>query len=263
MFLFDLKKFVSFWLMPLPFCMTLIVAGGLLLLAGWRMKLARRLVIIGGALLLVFGNKTLSVWLVHPLESRYPAIPELRADEPLPPPLAACRFVVVLGGGNADMPGVSATSELSTSALARLVEGVRLVRLLPGAKLIVSGPGAPLSPTHASVLARAAESLGVEPGRIRLIENAHDTEEESEAVRAIVGAAPVALVTSAWHMPRAAALFRHAGISVVPCPADFIGRSGPVFHWTDLTWDSESLDRSTMAVREDIGYLWVWLRGKV
>jgi uncharacterized SAM-binding protein YcdF (DUF218 family) len=64
-------------------------------------------------------------------------------------------------------------------------------------------------------------------------------------------------------MPRAAGLFRHAGITVVPCPADFVGRPESQFHWMDLTWDADSLGRSTMAVRENIGYLWVWLRGKV
>jgi uncharacterized SAM-binding protein YcdF (DUF218 family) len=214
-------------------------------------------------LLLFFGNKTFSVWLVRPLEDHYPAMPELRAGEPPPASLAACRYVVVLAGGHADMDGLAATSKLSTSALGRLVEGVRLCRALPGAELIVTGPGSPPDPPDAAILAQAAISLGVDPGRIRQVVDAHDTEGESEAVKAIVGTGPVALVTSAWHMPRAAGLFRHAGVSVVPCPADFIGRPSREFHWNDMSWDAESLNRSTMAVREDLGYLWVWLRGKV
>jgi uncharacterized SAM-binding protein YcdF (DUF218 family) len=152
---------------------------------------------------------------------------------------------------------------LSPSALARIVEGVRLLRVLPDAQLIVTGPGAAPHPTHASVLAHAAESLGIAAARIHLVEKVQDTEDESQAVRAIVGSAPVALVTSAWHLPRAAGLFRRAGVSVLPCPADFLGRAGGQFHWIDLTWDTESLVRSTFAVRENIGYLWVWLRGKV
>jgi uncharacterized SAM-binding protein YcdF (DUF218 family) len=261
--LFGLKKFISFWLMPLPFCLTLIVAGGLLLLLGRRMRLGRRLVAVGITFLLIFSNRTLSLWLIAPLESRYPAIPELQPGAPLPAALAACQYVVVLGGGHADMVGQPATNELSSSALGRLVEGVRLMRALPGARMIVSGPGLPPHPSHAAVLAQAAESLGVAADRIQLIDTAHDTEEEAGAVRAIVGPAPVALVTSAWHMPRAAGLFRHVGVTVVPCPADYIGRPSPTFSWTDLNWDVGSLDRSTMAVREHIGYLWVWLRGKV
>jgi uncharacterized SAM-binding protein YcdF (DUF218 family) len=261
--LFGLKKFISFWLMPLPFCLTLIASGGGLLLVGRRPRLARRLIALGAGLLLIFSNKTLSLWLVSPLESRYPAIPELRPGDPLPPRLAGCRYVVILGGGNADMVDQPATNTLSNSALGRLVEGVRLLRVLPAAELLVSGPGAPGRPTHAAVLARAAESLGVSPERIRRIEDAHDTEEEAAAVRAIVGTARIALVTSAWHMPRAAGLFRHAGVDLVPCPADYMGRPSPEFHWSDLDWDVGSLDRSTMAVREHIGYLWVWLRGKV
>jgi uncharacterized SAM-binding protein YcdF (DUF218 family) len=260
---FGLKKFISFWLMPLPFCLTLIAAGGLLLLVGQRMRLARRLIAVGALLLLGFSNRTLSVWLVAPLESRYPAIPELHAGEPLPPALAACRYVVVLGGGHTNLAGLPATSKLSTSALGRLVEGVRLLRALPDAQLIVTGPGTAPEPTHAAVLAQAAESLGIAADRIHLVENVRDTEDESQAVRAIVGSAPVALVTSAWHLPRAAALFRRAGVAVLPCPADFLGRPNPQFHWADLTWDTDSLNRSTMAVRENIGYLWVWLRGKV
>jgi uncharacterized SAM-binding protein YcdF (DUF218 family) len=181
----------------------------------------------------------------------------------VPPALARCHFVVVLGGGHGDVAGFSATNKLSSSALARIVEGVRLARVLPQARLIVSGPAAPGFPSHAAVLAEAAVSLGLDRRRILLIDYAHDTEDESHAVKALVGAQPVALVTSAWHMPRAAALFHKAGVTILPCPADYSARPNAYFSLNDLTWDAESLNRTTYAVREDIGYLWVWLRGKV
>jgi uncharacterized SAM-binding protein YcdF (DUF218 family) len=70
-------------------------------------------------------------------------------------------------------------------------------------------------------------------------------------------------VTTAWHLPRAAALFRRAGVDLLPCPTDYTARPSPEFYWSDVDWDVASLERSTAAVRERIGYLWVWLRGKV
>ena len=262
MFLLELKKFVSFWLMPLPFCLTLVFAGLWLARSPRRARLGRGLLIAGTVLLLLFSHKTVSVWLMRPLEARYPAMPELRAGQPLPANLAACRFVVVLGGGHGDMPELPATSQLSPSALGRIVEGVRLLRLLPDARLIVSGPVVGDNPSHAAVLARAAEALGIERRRVIQIDSAHDTEEESLATKKIVGDAPFALVTTAWHLPRSMALFRRAGMSPLPCPADFAAKPTPDFRWTDLLWDTGALERSTLAVRERIGYLWIWLRGK-
>lgn len=260
--LFTLKKFVSFWLMPLPFCLALLAAGLWLGRRPRHARLGRALLITGTGLLLLFSNKTVSVWLMEPLEARYPAIPELRPDTPLPAELASCRFVVVLGGGHSDMLGLPAASKLSTSGLGRIVEGVRLLRMLPGARLVVSGPAIPPHPSHAEVLATAAESLGIERTRIIRIDSAFDTEDESIAVRRIVGDDPFALVTTAWHMPRSVALFRQAGLSPLPCPADFTAKPSPEFRWVDLLWDPESLGRSTWAIRERIGYLWIWLRGK-
>jgi uncharacterized SAM-binding protein YcdF (DUF218 family) len=58
------------------------------------------------------------------------------------------------------------------------------------------------------------------------------------------------------------ALFRHAGLRPLPCPADYTARAGDDLQWQDFLWDTESLGRSTWAVRERLGYLWVWLRGK-
>ncbi len=261
--LFWLKKTVSFWLMPLPVCLTLMIAGLVLIRQERRRRLGRILLTTGLALLIAFSNKAVSRWLITPLESAYPPIPELAQSSPVPVELAACKYIVVLGGGHVDVPGLAAANKLSTSGFGRLGEGVRLARALPDATVIVSGPSDGHGETHARVLARAAESLGLDARRIRLIETARDTEDEARAVKAIAGSGKVALVTSAWHMPRAAGLFRQAGVAVLPCPADFRGKSNPDFRWADYSWDSDSLDRSTFAVREYIGYVWVWLRGKV
>ncbi|MGH7995571.1 MAG: ElyC/SanA/YdcF family protein [Opitutaceae bacterium] len=255
---FVLKKCVEFWLMPLPFCLLLLVFG---LGLAWRGR--RRggwiLVAVATALLFVFGNVDVSTRLVLPLERRYPPVADGRASGGL----AACHAIVVLGSGNGDDPGLSATNRLSSTALARMTEGVRLLRLIPGAELIVSGPAVGRNPSHASVLEAAAVSLGVPAARIRRIEMARDTEEEALAVRALVGAARVALVTSAAHMPRAVALFRHAGVACVPCPTDFTARSNRDFRLSELfNEDPESLERSTIAVRERLGIAWERLRGQ-
>ncbi len=261
--MFWLKKLVSFWLMPLPLCLALLVSGLLLARSPRRSRIGRGLLVSAAVLLLLLSNKAVSTRLLRPLEDRYPAVPEIAEGAPAPASIAGCRFVVVLGGGHTDMPGIPATGQLSSSALGRIVEAARLLRVLPGARLIVSGPGEPGRPSHAAVLARAAASLGIDPGRITLIDTALDTEDESLAVARLAGHARVALVTSAWHMPRAAALFRKAGVDFAPCPADFIARENSRFRWGDLSWDSESLERSTLAVHEWIGLLWLRLRGAI
>jgi uncharacterized SAM-binding protein YcdF (DUF218 family) len=257
---FWLKKVISYWLMPLPLCLALLAGGLLLSRSARHPRLARRLMVAAAVLLALFSNRFVSTRLLRPLEEECPPIPEFAAAAPAPASIAGCRFVVVLGGGHSDMNGLSATSQLSASALARAVEGVRILRLLPDARLIVSGPGVGGRPSLAAVTAQAVESLGVSPARITLIDTARDTEDESLAVARLSGGGRVALVTSAWHMPRAAGLFRRAGVDFVPCPADFVSRRGDRMNWGDLGCDSESLVRSTLAIHEYIGLLWLRLR---
>lgn len=258
---FWLKKAVAYWMMPLPVCLALMLVGLMLLGNPSRRRLGQRLLAAGLLLLLTFSHERVSYWLLRPLESQYAALPDFTAGT-APPALARCRYVVVLGGGHSDIDDLSANNKLSSSALSRLIEGVRLLRVLPGARLVVSGPGAAGRPSHADVLAQVAVSLGIEPGRILRIDTARDTGDEALAVRQLAAGAPVALVTSAWHEPRAVALFRKAGVDVLPCPADFLAKTGPGFHWSDLLFDVESLERSTRAIHERLGYLWVWLQGK-
>lgn len=261
--MFELKKFVAFWLMPLPFCLTLLIVGLWLSSLSRRARLGRGLIAAGLLLLLLFTNRAVSTWMIRPLETIYVPVPEITADAPLPADLAACRAVVVLGGGHGDTPGLAAVNKLSPSAQARLLEAVRLLRAMPDeVALIVCGRGAPRMPTHAQVLADAAVSLGVAPERIVRLDTPRDTEEEAAALRERFGAAPFALVTSAWHLRRAVTLMRGAGLQPIPCPADYAVRPQPTIRWTDFLWDSESLSRSTLAIRERLGLLWAQLRGK-
>ena len=260
---FLLKKFVSFWLMPLPFCLTLLVVGVVLLLFSKRQRLARTLVASSALLLLLFSNKAVSMALIRPLETLYPPIPELAPGQPLPTALAGCRYIVVLGGGHGESPGFSAVNQLSTSARGRLMEALRLARALPDAQLVFSGHAGPKVKSHAAVLAEAAVSLGIDPARIVRLDSPRDTEDEAAATAQLVGTQRFVLVTSAWHMRRAIALMRGQGLEPIAGPSDYTSRQPGEKRFTDYTWDTESLGRSTWAVYERIGYVWVSLRGKV
>ncbi len=263
--LFWLKKAVSFWLMPLPLCVVLMAAGLLLLRSTRWPKAGPRLLITGWVLLFLLSNKQVGHTLLRPLEKQYPAQPELSTGSTLPAPLAACRAIMVLGGGHSDQAGLSSLNQLSASSLFRLAEGVRLARALPEATLIVSGPGSgPHSPTHASVLAAAAVSLGIDPRRIVQINTARDTDDEVQAVKQLLGdQTPFALVTSAWHMPRAMGLMRRAGMTPLPCPAGAVSQPSGETRARDWMFDLSGLEQSNWAIYEYLGTAWAKLQGKI
>ena len=81
----------------------------------------------------------------------------------------------------------------------------------------------------------------------------------SAAILRAAGIRRVVLVTQAFHMPRAARLFRAAGLEVVPAPTHFktAGRSplGPL----DLLPQSNALRNSYFALHEWLGIAWLAL----
>ena len=263
--LFWLKKAVSYWLMPLPFCTVLILVGGILVWGStrWR-RMGRVALILGIVLLILSSNRQVGAALLRPLESQFSPIPELPVGQPLPASLSACRAIVVLGSGHSDMAGVSSTDQLSTAGLSRLVEGVRLARSLPNVPLIVSGPAENGGATHASVLAAAAISLGIDPQRIQQIDTARDTDDETQALVRLLGPhAKFALVTSAFHMPRSVGLMRRAGLDPLPCPTGFLVRTNSGSAGTDWWVSIPALELSSWAIYERLGMTWAKLQGKI
>lgn len=260
--LFWLKKALTVPFLPLYFALFTGAFGSALL---WtkRQKLGRALVTASVLSLAAFANKGVALLLLGSLETRYAPIPEARATTNLPPSIAACRTIVVLGGGHSDTVELSRVNQLSPSALSRLAEGVRLAHLMPSAKLIVSGYNGEKTLSHAQILTEAAVSLGIAPDRIIRLDETRDTDDEAQELARRLDQEPFLLVTSAWHLPRSMALCEKAGLRPLPAPADFRQRPGEQNASNPfLSWDLGALETSTKAIHERLGIFWARLRGR-
>ncbi|MEY3015378.1 MAG: hypothetical protein RIT45_4113 [Pseudomonadota bacterium] len=258
--LFLLKKLLGSLVLPLPMASALIAAGLL-----WAWRDARRTrpeperrsspwglrLATAGALLLWFAASPPGArLLLEPLEREVPVL----AD----PPPADAVAIVVLGSGYHPEAGRPLTSALSSHAVAHLAEGVRLARLLPHARLHCTGWGGSFPGSNADAACALAVELGIDATRTVAHPAPRDTAEEAAAIARAEPSGRVLLVTHAGHMPRAAALFRGAGVDVLPAP---MGHriAGPWSFWPIPS--AMSLDASSHAVHEWIGRLWAWLRG--
>ncbi len=257
--LFWFKKALTIPFLPLYFSL-LTGAFGSMLLWTRRPKLGRVLITVAVLSLTAFSNKGVALFLLGSLETRFAPIPEIHAETNLPAQIAGCRTIVILGGGHSNTNELSRVNQLSTSALGRLTEGVRLAHLLPNSKLIVSGYNGPKELSHAQILAEAAISLGVAPDRIIRFDATRDTDDEAQELARRLGLEPFLLVTSAWHMPRAMALCVKAGLQPIAAPADYQQRPGEEISYPFLSWDLGALEMSTKAIHERLGLLWAKLR---
>jgi uncharacterized SAM-binding protein YcdF (DUF218 family) len=174
--------------------------------------------------------------------------------------------IVVLAGGlwSYDIGGRSVTALPDTTAL-RVLEGARLHALLGGALPLVASGGGNLerqSTSEASVMRDTLIRLGVAPDRIVVEAGSSSTREQAQAVARLLGERGIrriVLVTSGWHLWRAAGAFRAAGLDPVPSAAPDHGDRRPAT-WRLLPTVGALRD-SSFAVREYLALAYYWSRG--
>ncbi|UYF99260.1 MULTISPECIES: ElyC/SanA/YdcF family protein [unclassified Halomonas] len=238
-------------LMPLPISMALLFLGlGLVWLK--RLYSGRALSALGLTVLLLASWAPIAERLLAPIETRYPALLDV-ADVEAP------AAIVVLGGGWQPQALVSSVAKLSESSALRLMEGIRLWRELQDVPLVVSGAArdTSIAPVARGYL-EAAHALGVPRQSIRVLDWPTDTGQEARAVRDLVGeGAPVILVTSASHMPRAMRHFQAVGLLPVAAPTHFLTQfESPhsVRYWIP---SASQLHKTERALYETLGLLMV------
>jgi uncharacterized SAM-binding protein YcdF (DUF218 family) len=224
--MFLVKKCFSRMFFPLPLCCELLVVGMLLLWLSKRQRVAKSLVSIGVLLLLILSNAQIGDLLVSPLESRYPPLGDPSAlSNDLQAPV---RWIAVLGGGPIH---------------SRFIEGARVQQAVPNSKLLLSVGDDERSVHEAIELARM---IGLRREDLIIIQEAKNTREEVNRMSQIIGADKFVLLTSASHMPRAMALFQHAGMDPLPAPIEFLVRSRPSYeNWIP---SSDTLHLSERAI---------------
>ena len=125
-------------------------------------------------------------------------------------------FVVVLGGGHISSNELPLLSQIGSSSLVRLIEGIRIQREIKGSKLLLSG-GKVFDPvSNAQIMAGIAKAIGVNEKDIIIEADSRDTKDQARIIKSIIGDKMFVLVTSASHMPRSMALFKKMGMNPIP-----------------------------------------------
>lgn len=252
----DLQRLLTSLILPLPLGLGLSALGLLLL---WRLRSRW-----AGALLIGFGVGVIALAatplvaerLMGSLEAPYP--PLVAADCP------RADAIVLLGGAMRPRLRDDLRPRLHRGS-DRIWEAARLYRAGCAPLLVVSAGGGVEPPFRGSEIDGIADllgDLGVPRQALLLEAESRNTQGNAAFSRAILeplGADRVLLVTSAWHLRRAAALFEREGFDVIPVGADY--RSSRTCRGLGCWLPSvDALEVSGLAVKERLGLLLQVLR---
>jgi len=184
---------------------------------------------------------------MRPLETKYS-----------PPPVATLQSanvkkVVVLTGG-----GYQQTSDLAAGALPhastfRYLAGLELcAHLGPDCEIIFSGSAGEGNTEikTSSTMTQLTQTL-VPAMRVESESSSNSTREHPGNVKPFVGDAPFALVTSAYHMPRAMLVFDYAGLHAIPFPVDYY--TADEWQWDDYLPSPNNWEAINIALHEYVG----------
>lgn len=222
----------------------------LLLFALWRKK---RWPVVAAILLLYLGSiPFVGNRLIGWLESQYPAVPVAQVE-----PADA---VVVLGGifGPPVAPGM--LPNLS-EPVERLEAGIVLTQAGKAPWLVFTGGRIPWEGrdrVEGEDSRAQAIQRGVPAGKIIVTREVGNTADEARAIADLMKERHwrrIILVTTGWHMPRAARLFHRAGVACVIFPVDFRRDRTRPLTLLDFLPTADALTQTETTLREGYGNL--------
>lgn len=237
--MFELKHFISFFLSPLVMVFVL-AALGLYYVNKRHYKKEKiykkrgRLFFIASFMWLFFiSYQPVATSLFLSLENQYAKLKTIPEK---------AEYILALGG---DSRG-------------RSYEVLRLYQQNKKLKIVASGYKSKRN-GGAEYTANLLIESGVNPASIITKPEPRDTKEEVLMMKEIAGDKPFILVTAAYHMPRAIALFKKAGLNPIAAPTRF---SDAPIDFTEMMSIS-SMQHVNVALHEYIGMLWYKIRGDI
>ncbi len=233
-----LHKILPLLISPFFICLLLLVMG---------LKTRRQAVAWGAVVLLTISSLPLTARLLwERLEGGYKvaALNDARNTD----------AIVVLSGMLMDVQGVHGqVTEWGDPD--RFFAGMELLKAGKAPTIIFTGGQLPWSQsteTEGQILAGWAKKFGIAPDSIRITGPVQNTQDEALAVAGMKGFQHVTLVTSAFHMQRAKALFEAQGLEIQAFPVDSrvgLEASTPM----DFIPSAKALYRTSEALREFLG----------
>lgn len=230
---FMLKKIVSAAIMPLSITL-LILFIGLLFLTLNNIKKAKLFITIGFISLIIIAYQPFSNTLLKPLETNYSKL------EIIP---QGVTHILLLGG----------------SVNNRGWEALRLYHKIDNAKIITSGYQNNYAIPEAQRTANIFINLGVPAEDIIIHSEPKDTKEEAIRTKELLGENPFILVTSAYHMTRAMALFQKEGLHPIAAPTD---EKSTYAKYASIP-GSGNIQKTEIAVHEYLGLIWSKIKGQI
>lgn len=247
---------------PLPIFWLLLFSVFIFYLAG-KKRFARLFFALSVFWLFLISTPFLPKALLSTLENRYnPILLPFESETRLHDPDSIVH-ILVLGNGYETDSRLSSCDQLSSSGMARLVEGIRIHRLLPNSILIFSGNAGYQPVPQSKVSALAAQELGVDSNSIQILTEPWNTKNEAIEYYKRYGAShKLYLITDAAHMPRAIMHFRNNGLIPIPVPTNFVLRKNLIpGSLTDYLPGSHNIRFMEIVFQEYLGILWALLGG--
>lgn len=241
-FAFLLKKIVSALILP-PTSLILLALFGLWL-SRKHPNAGRNLAMLSLTTLLILSLPVTGNALIQSLETTPPISPAH---------LKEVQAVVILGGGNnSHAPEFGYEDTVNRWTLQRLRYGAYLQQLT-SKPILVTG-GAPFGGrAEADAMAEAlqrdfhAKDIWIENQSKDTVENAA----YSAAILKQHDVKRIALISQAWHLPRAIKLFEQQGLTVYPAPTGYTNEDNePIIRWLPK---ASALDKSSIALKEYLG----------
>jgi len=163
--------------------------------------------------------------------------------------------IAILGGGIAPALPPDRPDPALNDGADRMWQAARLYHRGVAPRIIVSGGGymsenGGPAKTEAEAMRRFLVDLGVPADAIVSEGESNNTRENIREIKKIVNDGRVALVTSAYHMPRALQLADRAKLNVSAFPTSFKLIRGQRLAWEDWLPSLEALSNATLALHE-------------